>query len=238
MNAFLRLLPQIFSSQSVKGKKRWLAVLLSLLSAYQLLSPNGIGAEWGVPSYDTFYKEPRDILISRVEAASDAQKNGVEEFRSALQQFKDVTDFDGGELEIKFTKLSTAFHDSEDAAAQVSSRISRVVSATNRLLDGWSDELKQYHDPAIKRKAEDQFDQTRLQAERLIASMRKTESKTVPVLAAFKDQVLFLKHNLNMQAIGSAQAQSVAIENDVNELIDEMEASINQAREFIGQLDS
>ena len=68
--------------------------------------------------------------------------------------------------------------------------------------------------------------------------MRKTESKTVPVLAAFKDQVLFLKHNLNMQAIGSAQAQSVAIENDVNELIDEMEASINQAREFIGQLDS
>ena len=41
-----------------------------------------------------------------------------------------------------------------------------------------------------------------------------------------------------MQAIGSAQAQSVAIENDVNELIDEMEASINQAREFIGQLDS
>jgi len=47
-----------------------------------MLSPNGIGADWGIPSIDTFYAEPRDILISRVEAASDAQQETAEEFRS------------------------------------------------------------------------------------------------------------------------------------------------------------
>jgi hypothetical protein len=111
-----------------------------------------------------------------------------------------------------------------------------VASTTHQLLEGWRDELKQYHDPAIKKKAQTQFDQTKAQAGTLIFAMRKTESKATPVLAAFNDQVLFIKHNLNMRAIGSEQQESSAIEQDVNALISDMEASIAQAHEFISQL--
>jgi Protein of unknown function (DUF2959) len=53
------------------------------------------------------------------------------------------------------------------------------------------------------------------------------------VLAAFKDQVLFLKHNLNARAISSLQQNADQIQSDVARLVREMEASIKEANEFI-----
>ena len=236
MNTLLKFLPAIMSSRYVKGKKRWVTLLALLFGVYQILSPNGVGANWGIPSYDTFYKEPRDVLITRVEAASEAQQETAKEFRSALEEFKSVTNFSGGNLEAKFNKLNAAYKDSEDAANNVRSRVDRVVDATNKLLKEWREELDQYHDPAFKKRATTQFDQTRLKAEQLISAMRKAESKTYPVLSAFRDQVLFLKHNLNMQAISSIELESASIEQDVAELIRDMETSISEAEEFVKEL--
>jgi hypothetical protein len=205
---------------------------------HQLFSPNGVGANWGIPSFDTFYAEPRDILISRVEAASDAQQETAEEFKSALEKFKQVTNFDGGDLEKKFNTLSAAYDRSENAATNVTQRVDRVVTATNNLLNEWRDELKQYHDEAIKRRAEAQFDETRIKAEKLIAVMRNAEAKTKPVLGALKDQVLFVKHNLNLRAISSIKQETTLIEQAVSALIKAMEASISEAESFINSIRS
>lgn len=218
--------------------KKWLVLLGVLVSGYQLLSPNGVGADWGIPSIDTFYQEPRDILISRVEAASDAQQETAEEFKSALEKFKEVVNFDGGDLEKKFNTLNAAYERSEEAANNITKRVDRVVRASNNLLSEWRDELAQYHDAAIKQRAEAQFDETRVKAEKLIAAMRKAEAKTKPVLGAFKDQVLFVKHNLNTQAISALQQESSIIEQDVSALIVEMEASIAEAEAFIQTIKS
>ncbi len=236
MNWLLKILPLFSDTKALKGKKRWIGLVLLLLTTYQTFSPNGYGAKWGIPSYDTFYQEPRDVLITRVEAASDAQEETAEEFRSALEEFKAVTGFDGGDLEAQFNRLNAAYKSSESSAQDVTFRVNRVVGATNRLLTEWRAELDEYHDPAIKRRAEAQFDVTRQQADNLIAAMRRAESKTEPVLGAFRDQVLFLKHNLNMQAISSLQLESASIEQDVSQLIAEMEASIAEASSFVEAL--
>ena len=58
-----------------------------------------------------------------------------------------------------------------------------------------------------------------------------------PVLSAFQDQVLYLKHNLNAQAIVSLQGELVSIETDVAGLIKEMEASIKEADTFINSIE-
>ena len=57
--------------------------------------------------------------------------------------------------------------------------------------------------------------------------------KIGPVLTAFADQVLFLKHNLNAQALASLQDELIAIETDIAGLIREMEVSIAEANAFI-----
>ncbi len=236
MNAFLKYIPLLLNGSKLKGKKRWITLVATLLAAHQAFSPNGIGADWGIPSYDTLYKEPRDVLITRVEAASDAQQETAQEFRTALEKFKSVTQFDGGDLERKFNTLNSAYKSSESAAKNIANRVDRVVTATNNLLSEWREELSQYHDASFKQRAESQFDATRLRAESLIAAMRKAQSKTEPVLSAFKDQVLFLKHNLNTQAISSLEKESGIIEQDVSQLIRDMELSIAEAEAFIKEL--
>jgi hypothetical protein len=57
-----------------------------------------------------------------------------------------------------------------------------------------------------------------------------------PVLSAFKDQVLFLKHNLNARAVASLSDTVKGIEGDVGRLIAEMNASIAEANQFIEQM--
>lgn len=229
----MKLTPLLMHSKLFLSHKKWFVLPMIFYAAFQLFNPNAIGAKFGVPSFDTFYLEPRDVLVKRVAAASEAQQETAEEFKSALEKFKDVTYFDGGDLEKLFNRLNQAYEQSEASANTVRQRVDNVVSATNALLGEWRDELDQYHDASIKERAERQFDVTRAQSKKLITAMREAEQKTKPVLGAFKDQVLFIKHNLNMQAVSSLRQETKIIEQDVSALIAEMEASIAEAEAFI-----
>ena len=88
----------------------------------------------------------------------------------------------------------------------------------------------------LRSKSQQQLNASRERYDELIAAMRRAESQMKPVLKAFGDQVLFLKHNLNAQAIASLQTTTAQIDSDVQALIKDMEASINEANEFISQM--
>jgi cell fate (sporulation/competence/biofilm development) regulator YmcA (YheA/YmcA/DUF963 family) len=66
--------------------------------------------------------------------------------------------------------------------------------------------------------------------------MERARDKIDPVLSALKDQVLFLKHNLNARAIASLQGELGAIESEVAVLVRDMETSIAEANSFIEQI--
>ena len=72
----------------------------------------------------------------------------------------------------------------------------------------------------------------------LIKAMKRAESRMEPVLTSFRDHVLFLKHNLNAQAISSLRGELVGIESDVGRLVREMERSISEARSFLKTWDT
>ena len=63
--------------------------------------------------------------------------------------------------------------------------------------------------------------------------MTKAKQSMEPVLVNLKDYVLFLKHNLNAQAIGALKAEVRDIEMDVETLIADMNKSIHEADEFL-----
>ena len=52
-----------------------------------------------------------------------------------------------------------------------------------------------------------------------------------------KDYVLYLKHNLNAQATGSLKEETLQIEEDVSDLINQMNRSIQQTEHFIEMLE-
>jgi hypothetical protein len=58
------------------------------------------------------------------------------------------------------------------------------------------------------------------------------------VLHAFRDQVLFLKHNLNARAIGSLKNTSASIQDDVTVLLASMDGSMQEADKLIASLDT
>ena len=64
-------------------------------------------------------------------------------------------------------------------------------------------------------------------------AMKKAETKIKPVLRAFNDRVLFLKHNLNAGAIASLRKQKKAVETDIKSLVADMNKSISEADRFI-----
>jgi len=68
-------------------------------------------------------------------------------------------------------------------------------------------------------------------------TMKRAEATMTPVLAAFRDQVLFLKHNLNARAIAAIRQEGVVVEAEITALIRAMEAAIAEADAFIKTLD-
>jgi hypothetical protein len=57
-----------------------------------------------------------------------------------------------------------------------------------------------------------------------------------PVLSRFKNRVLFVKHNLNAQAIASLKGTEIELGGEIEKLIKEMEASIAEADQFIAEI--
>jgi hypothetical protein len=64
-------------------------------------------------------------------------------------------------------------------------------------------------------------------------TMRAAAARMDPILGKFRDQVLFLKHNLNAQAIAGLTSTASNLQGDVSRLIEDMEKSIREADEFI-----
>lgn len=175
----------------------------------------------------------RDILVDRVEKARDDQEEAKEQFTSALEQFRSVVQVDGGELDEKYQTLSKELDRSEDAADDVRDRIDAIESVATALFKEWEAELDDYSSDSLRRASEDQLDETRDRYEEMIEVMRKAEATMEPVLAAFRDQVLFLKHNLNARAIASIQNEANDLQSDIEALIHEMQRSIDEANDFI-----
>jgi len=178
----------------------------------------------------------RDIFIDRVEDARDAQHDAKEQFASALEQFQSVVKTKSTSLENKYKKLQAEFDKSEAAAEEVSERIKGVQHVSSALFKEWEKELGLYTNISLKQASASKLKATKQRYTKLINAMKKAENRMNPVLNAFRDQVLFLKHNLNAQAIASLQNELSQIESNVSKLIADMEKSIRESNAFVQQL--
>ncbi|MCA8960131.1 MAG: DUF2959 domain-containing protein [Planctomycetes bacterium] len=186
---------------------------------------------------ETFGKHKRDILRDRVEAGKVEQEEAKEQFASALEQFRSVVAVDGGELEKKYNTLNSEYERCSSRADAVRERIDSIEEVSQALFKEWEEEIEQYESAKLRRSSEDQLRNSRQRYEQLIAAMHKAEGKMDPVLAVFKDNVLFLKHNLNAQAIESLKDNVIEIESEVADLIADMESAIAEATAFIESME-
>lgn len=178
----------------------------------------------------------RDILVDRVEEGRDSQKDAQKQFQSALEQFDSVVKLEETDLKKAYDKLNKEYEESRAAADEVTNRIDNIENVADALFKEWKGELKEYQNKDLRRSSEKQLKDTKSRYKDMLASMRDAEETMEPVLKIFHDNVLFLKHNLNAQAIGSLQSEFANLEGQIGELIKSMNVAIASSDEFIADL--
>jgi hypothetical protein len=178
----------------------------------------------------------RDIMLDRVENAQTAQQDAQEQFKSALEQLSELINYDGGDLASQYELVNDQYEASKASAAEVESRIAAIEGVADALFDEWNEEIQQYSSQTLKRQSQQKLRETQGNYQSLIKAMHRAKDKMTPVLSALKDNSLYLKHNLNAQAIGALQGEYKTIKRDVESLVAEMSKAIAQSQQFIDLL--
>ncbi|MDB4374735.1 DUF2959 domain-containing protein [bacterium] len=185
---------------------------------------------------DKFGYEKRHILVDRVKSAKSSQIEAKDQFASALDEFIAVSNYKGGNLEKMYRKVEKAYDKSVDRSDEAQDKNDKVAATGKALFKEWKKEIKEYSDPELAAASKEKYYAAQERYEELIKAMRSAEAKLDPVLKKFRDQTLFLKHNLNAKAITALESQVSRVKIDVARLIRDMERSIAEADRFISQM--
>jgi len=183
-------------------------------------------------------KEKRDILVQRVKDAKKDQEQTKQQLKTTMESFQELTGFQGGDLEKSYKKLNSEYERAEGEANKLRDKVHSIEKVSNDLFAEWQKEISEMHNRQLKDRSEAMLRDAKVHQAAYMKAMHATEEKMTPVLAAFRDQVLFLKHNLNARAIGSLKATSTKINGDVDTLIKSIDSSMAEADKLISTLGS
>ena len=212
--------------------KQYLAIAIVATS---LLLTGCQSAYYGAMEKVGYHK--RDIMVDRVEDARESQEEAQKQFSSALEEMQALINHDGGDLETAYNKAKDEYESSQDAADDVSNRIEKVEDVADALFDEWQTEIGEISKASLRRSSESKLRETQRSYEQLVRTMKRAESKMAPVLTAMKDNMLYLKHNLNAQAIGAIKGEFSSLKTDISGLIKEMNKSIEASNKFIAAME-
>ncbi len=181
-------------------------------------------------------KEKRDILVNRLVSGQKAQQEAKEQFKTTLEVFQSVTGFNGGELEKTYKKLNGTLEDAGDRAKKVTEKIDAIEKVGNDLFKEWGGEIAAMGNASLRNQSQTLLRQTERRHMQHLRTMRISEEKMTPVLRVFRDQVVFLKHNLNAKAISSLKATAAGLDKEVAALVKDLEASVKEADTYIATL--
>jgi predicted nucleic acid-binding Zn-ribbon protein len=187
-------------------------------------------------AYEKFGVYKRDLLKKRVVAARDEQKAAGEQFKDALTRLKEMYQFDGGALEKAYRSLQKEFEECTTRAENVRKRIKDMETVAGDLFVEWEKEIGQISTPSLRDSSRQQLKATRERYNDLHIALKNAEQSMTPVLTQFNDYVLYLKHNLNAQAIASLKTEATNVQTEISRLIAQMNTSIARADEFIKTL--
>jgi len=184
----------------------------------------------------TLGKEKRDILVSRVKDAKKDQEQTKEKLKTTMESFQAITGFQGGSLEKSYKRLNSSYEDAASQAGKLHDKIQSIDQVSQDLFKEWQGEINGMKNPKLKAQSTTLLRNAKVRQAAYMRAMHKTEDKIDPVLTAFHDQVLFLKHNLNARAIGSLKDTSATIQTSVADLIQSIDDSSAEADNLINTL--
>lgn len=187
-------------------------------------------------AWEKLGKYKRDLLKENVQKVRDDQQAATEQFKDALTRLRELYHFEGGDLEKMYNRLKAEYDRSTSRATAVHERIQKVEQISSDLFAEWDKEAQTISNPRLRADSQDKLRETQNKYEALHTAMKRAERSMDPVLAQLRDQVIYLKHNLNAQAVGALKGEAVDVEKEIQQLVRDMTASISEAERFIRTL--
>jgi hypothetical protein len=184
-------------------------------------------------AWEKLGKYKRDLLKDNVQKVREDQEAAADQFKDALTRLRELYKLEGGDLEKTYDSLKAEYDRSNSRAEAVRSRIRKVEQISSDLFKEWADEAKTISNPHLRDDSEQKLRETQHKYDDLHTAMKRAEASMDPVLTQLRDQVTYLKHNLNAQAIGALKGEAVDVEREIQKLIQDMNVSIAQAEAFI-----
>ena len=187
---------------------------------------------------EKFGQHKRDLLRQSLSNATEQQKEVEQQFSSTLERLQELTGASGGELQERYEAFRKDYEASKTEAERVGAHIREVEHVAGDLFAEWESELEEIQNQSLRQRSRSKLNETRTRFEKMRRALVRSEEAMEPVLAQMKDYVLYLKHNLNAQAIGSLQDEKFRIEEEIGRLIMQMNKSVSEAEEFIQILEN
>jgi hypothetical protein len=184
----------------------------------------------------TLGKEKRDILVQRIKDAKKDQDQTKQQLQTTMESFQALTGFQGGSLEKSYKRLNSDYESAASQAGKLHDKVQSIDQVSKDLFNEWQGEINDMDNGNLKSQDTLMLRNAKSRQATYMRAMRATEDRITPVLKAFRDQVLFLKHNLNARAIGSLKTTSAGLQNDVADLIQSIDASSQEADKLISSL--
>ena len=187
-------------------------------------------------AYEMIGMEKRDLFKREVKNVKEEQEETGEAYKDALSRLKEMYQLEGGDLEKEHAKLKSSYENANSEASELRERIAKVNEVAGDLFSEWQKEIKDISTESLQEKSKQQLGKTKSRFKELKDQMSSAEKRLAPVLTKLKDQVLFLKHNLNAKAIAGLKSESSDIEKDIKSLIKEVDKASEEAQKFIETL--
>jgi len=178
----------------------------------------------------------RTLLVRRVATARESQVAAKDQLGSALEQFRTIVSYDGAGLESKYNELQSTLTGIETSSANVKDHINGVETVALAVFRQWEDELEMYKGISVRRVSEQALRETRRQYDEVLIAMRRADSKMEPVVVAMRDNVLFLKHNLNSRSIRALNPEIQVMNALVGAAVKDFDIAIVSADKFVVEM--
>lgn len=178
----------------------------------------------------------REILVDNVEEARDSQAETREHLVSAYEELNALVGYEGGKLEKQYKRLNKEVEQARDATGELDDRLESIDTVSEDLFEEWESELEQYSSQALRDDQAKKLAESRKQFRQMRDRMQVARNRVDPVMAVLNDNVLYLKHGLNAQAVAALRGEAANLEADVEALIRDMQIAIDEADAFISKM--
>lgn len=216
--------------------KRFAGAVVAGLLLGSLFFTAGCTSLYNATMENVFGYEKRELFKKSVTALQNDQKDAQKEFKDALTRIKELYAFQGGELESVYEKVKTSYERCTSEANDVHARIENMEDLAKAMFTEWEKEIQQYSNANLAATSREQLRLTKDRYAQLSRTVREAEATMQPVLRQLKDNVLFLKHNLNASAIGALQGEASGIQKQIEQLLTQMNTAIAASDSFIQTL--